>query len=854
MTSAAFVVRMAWREGRAALRRLFLLTLAVAAGVGALVAINSFTDNLRLSVTRQAQTLLGADLAFQGRRPLSERVEALIDSLDGEVARVTAFGAMTYVPRTAGARLAQVSAVRGRYPFYGGIVTAPVTAWAELQRGRNAIVDPSLLAALGARVGDSLSMGETRFHIVGSLVSVPGDVGIRSAFGPRVFIAGRYLEETGLLGFGARAEYEAYLRLDDPGSAQALAARYRPELRPERVRIRTVSDDRERLDNALSRLGNFLGLVALVALLLGGLGVASAVHVFIRQKLETVAVLRCLGATSGQVFAIYLAQAAAMGLLGSVVGAALGIGVQQALPALLADLLPVDVATSPSWSAVGLGVGTGLWVSLVFALLPLLAVRRVPPLAALRRDFEPATRRREPARLLAFLLLAASVFGLAWAQAESWYYGLAFSGAIGGAIALLALAAAVLVRLARRRLPEGIPYVWRQGVANLHRPANQTTMVVLAIGFGAFLLATLFLVQNSLLRELSLTDEGRTRPNFVFFDIQRDQRAPVEEALRRAGVEPLPAVPLVPMRIAALRGRPVSVIVADTGAVSDSTEPAPAGWAIRREYRSTWRDTLVASERLVAGRHWTPSERAAGTPVPISIERDLAAELGVGPGDDIVWDVQGARVPSRIASVREVDWARFEPNFFVVFASGALEAAPQSLVTMARIDDPALRGTLQRAIAERFPNITSLDLTMLQAAIERLIGRVTLAIRFMALFTLATGVIVLIGAVATSRYQRVREGALLKTLGATRWQVLRIVLAEYLALGLLAAAVAVLLAVGAGWALSRFLFEVSFDFPAGALLAVVALTAALTVSVGLWGSLEVVRRTPLDVLRADAGL
>ena len=854
MSSVAFVLRMAWREGRAAFRRLFLLTVAVAAGVGALVAINSFTDNLRLSVTRQAQTLLGADLTFERRQPLPERVEALIDSLGGEVARVVTLGAMTYVPRTSGARLAQVSAVRGRYPFYGGIVTAPATAWAKLQRGRNAIVDPSLLAALGAQVGDSLSMGETRFHIIGTLVSVPGDVGIRSAFGPRVFVSGRYLEETGLVAFGSRAEYMAYLKLDDPGSAQEIATRYRPELRPEQVRIRTVSDDRDRLDRALTRLGNFLGLVALVALLLGGLGVASAVHVFIRQKLETVAVLRCLGATSGQVFTIYLVQAAAMGLLGSVIGAALGIGVQQALPALLVDLLPVDVSTAPSWRAVGLGVGTGLWVSLVFALLPLLAVRRVPPLAALRRDFEPAARRREPATLLAFLLLAASVVLLASAQAGNWYWGLAFSGAIGGAIALLALAAGLLVRLARVPLPAGFPYVWRQGVANLHRPANQTTMVVLAIGFGAFLLATLFLVQNSLLHELSLTDEGSARPNFVFFDIQRDQAAEVEATLREAGVEPLPAVPLVPMRIASLRGRPVSVITADTTAERDTTVPQPAGWALRREYRSTYRDTLVSSERLVAGTHWTPSPRAPGEPVPISIERDLASDLGVSPGDDIVWDVQGARVPSRIASVREVDWARFEPNFFVVFATGALEAAPQSLVTMARIDDPALRGTLQRGIAERFPNITSLDLTMLQAAIERLIGRVTLAIRFMALFTLATGVIVLIGAVATSRYQRVREGALLKTLGATRNQVLRIVLAEYLALGLLAAAVAVLLSVGAGWALSRFLFEVSFDFPGGALLSVVGLTAALTVGVGLWGSLEVVRRTPLDVLRADAGL
>lgn len=851
MSQLGFVARMAWREGRAGVRRLLLLTVAVAAGVGALVAINSFTDNLRLSVTRQAQTLLGADLAFQSRRPLTERTEALIDSLGTDVARVTTLGAMTYVPRTAGARLAQVSAVAGPYPFYGEIVTAPAEAWSRLQTGRNAIVDPSLLAALGAGVGDSLAIGETRFHIIGSISSVPGDVGIRSAFGPRVFIPGRHLAETQLLGFGARAEYEAYLRLPEAGAAQQVAATYRQPLRAERVRVRTVADDRQRLDDALARLGNFLGLVALVALLLGGLGVASAVHVFIRQKLETVAVLRCIGATSGQVFRIYLAQAAAMGLFGSIAGAALGIAVQQVLPSLLADLLPVDVPTSPSWRAVALGVGTGLWVSLVFALLPLLTVRRVPPLAALRRDFEPAGRRREPTTWLAFLLLAVSVVILAGVQAGSWYYGLAFSASIAAALSVLGLAAALLVRLARRRLPRSVSYVWRQGVANLHRPANQTTMVVLAIGFGAFLLATLFLVQHSLLDELSLTGAGRARPNFVFFDVQSDQRAAVEAELRSAGVEPLPAVPIVPMRLLSIKGRPVSEIAADT--TQGDSVAAPAGWALRREYRSTYRDSIVASERLVTGAWWRAGSTAdPRATVAISVEQELAGELGVQPGDEIVWDVQGAPVRSRVANLREVDWARFEPNFFVVFASGALEAAPQSMVTMARIDDATLRGTLQRRIAEQFPNVTSLDLTMLQAAIERLVDRVTLAIRFMALFTLATGIVVLIGAVATSRYQRIREGALLKTLGATRDQVLRIVLAEYLALGLLAASVAVLLSAGAGWALARFLFDVPFRFPAGALFAVVGLTAALTVGVGIWGSLEVVRRTPLDVLRADA--
>ena len=844
MSGLAFVLRMAWREGRAAARRLLLLTVAVAAGVGALVAINSFTDNLRESVARQAQALLGADLAFQSRRAFPARVDALIDSLGGSEARTVAFGAMTYVGRTSGARLAQATAVIGSFPFYGEIVTTPRGAWAELQRGRNTVVDPSLLAALGAEVGDSLTVGEAAFAIIGTIVSVPGDVGIRSAFGPRIFLAGQYLDETQLLGFGARAEYEAYLRLPPGVDPQAVAEQYRPELRPERVRIRTVADDRERLDAALTRLGNFLGLVALVALLLGGLGVASAVHVFIRQKLDTVAVLRCLGATSGQVFAIYLVQAAVMGLLGSVVGAAIGLVVQQALPALLSDLVPVDVVIRPSWRSVAMGIGTGLWVAIVFALLPLLGVRRVPPLAALRRDFEPVARPREPARWMALALLAASVVVLAVAQAGNPFHGLAFSGSIAVAISLLALSAWLLIRLARRRLPGRVPYVWRQGLANLHRPANQTMMVVLAIGFGAFLLATLFLVQQNLLNELDVSSDSAERPNFVFFDVQPDQYAPLDTLLDASGVERAPPVPIVPMRILSVRGQLVSVMLADT----TGSDSVPRGWTLRREYRSTYRDSLTDSERLVEGRWWSGDS----VPVEISVEQELALDLGVGIGDEIVWDIQGVPLASRVRSIRTVDWARFEPNFFVVFAPGALEQAPHSIVTLARIDDPVLRGRLQRVVAERFPNVTSLDLTMLQAAIEQLVGRVSLAIRFMALFSLVTGVLVLVGAVATSRYQRVREGALLKTLGATRSQVLRVVFAEYLALGLLAATAAVGLSAAAGWALARFMFEVPFAFPVEAIAGVIGLTSLLTVSVGVWGSVEVIRKTPLEVLRAEA--
>jgi putative ABC transport system permease protein len=398
----------------------------------------------------------------------------------------------------------------------------------------------------------------------------------------------------------------------------------------------------------------------------------------------------------------------------------------------------------------------------------------------------------------------------------------------------------------RRWLPAAWPYVWRQGLANLHRPANQTVTLVLAIGFGAFLLGTLYLVQYNLLRQLRLTG-GPARPNLVLFDIQPDQLPAVERELREAGLPQTAATPIVPMRIRSVKGRPVTELLA--GNPGQNQDGPPNAWVFRREYRSTYRDSVVGSERVVAGEWF---KGAGGSLARISVEQDLAAELGVGVGDEIVWDVQGIPVVTRVASLREVEWARFEPNFFVVFAPGALETAPQSFVTLTRIADPAARGRFQRRLAERFGNISTLDLSLLQEALERLVDRVVLAIRFMALFTLGVGVLVLVGALATSRYQRVREGALLRTLGASRAQVYRVVMAEYLSLGLLASAVAVVLAAAAAGAVTRFVFEGTFSLPMLPIAVLTLSVVALTVIVGLANSRDVVRRTPLEVLRQEA--
>ncbi|MEP6687136.1 MAG: FtsX-like permease family protein [Gemmatimonadales bacterium] len=847
---------MAAREIRAAPRRLLLLTASIAIGVAALVAIGSFTDNLRDSVRSQARALLGADFALSSRRALPKAAETVLDTLTaqgGTVARLTSFSGMAYVPRTSGTRLVQVAAVQGGYPFYGEIRTDPAAAWRELGQGHRVVVDPSLLTALSARIGDTLALGEARFVISGAIVSAPGNVGVRTAFGPRIYIAARDLPETRLLGFGARAEYEAFVRLASGISAQALAEHYRPALLSERVRVRTVAEDQANLNDALGRLTGYLGLVGLIALLLGGIGVASGVVVFIRQRLDTIAVLRCLGASAGRVLAIYAAEAAAMGFAGSALVAAVGVLAQRLLPGLLAGLLPVEVQPVVSPGAVALGLGMGLWVALIFALIPLLAVRRVPPLAALRRDVEPEGRRwLDPLRLTAAAALAISVVVLAELQVGSWRKGAAFSAGVAVALLVLWGAAWLLIRAVRRWLPAGWPYVWRQGLANLHRPANQTATVVLAIGFGAFLLGTLFLVQYNLLRTLRITG-GPARPNLVLFDIQPDQVPIVNRVLADGGYRAVGPVPIVPMRVQSIKGRPAMAAPADTldppgeGGLREGGPGRRDNWAVRREYRSTYRDTLVASERMIEGRWWT---RAAG-PTQVSVEREVAGELGVGVGDEIVWDIQGVPLTTRVASVREVDWARFEPNFFVVFAPGALEGAPQTYVTLTRVETAAARGVLQRRIAERLPNVTSVDLSTVQETLERLIDRVVLAIRFMALFTLGTGTLVLVGALATSRFQRIREGALLRTLGATRAQLFRIVLSEYLSLGLLAAAVALALAGVAAWALARFVFDGTFTLPVGAFAALGAAVVLLTVVVGLANSREVLRRPPLEVLRAE---
>lgn len=853
MSRAAAIFRLAWRESRASRRRLLLFGSAISVGVATLVAIRGLTANVEDAIHEQTRSLLGADLLLASNRPFTAPVRALLDSLAGsgvEVARRTLLNSMAYVGHTEATRLVDVHAVGHGFPFYGRVVTSPPGRWSTLAHADVAIVDTSLLVQLDARIGDTLELGRRRFPIVAVASEVPGRfAGGFAAFVPQVYVPDRDLAGTGLVVFGSRVRYQALLKLPGEAAARRIEATHRFLFDRERVRSRTAGEAETNLTDSLHQLSSFLQFVGLIALLLGGIGVASGVGAFIAGKLDTIAVLRCLGATRPRVFAVYLVQASALGLLAAAAGAVLGVAAQFLLPSLLAGVVPLHVRAALSWPAVAAGLGIGVAVALLFALRPLLEVRLVSPLQALRRPFEDAApgAARDPWRLAAFGALVVGVFALAMEQADRPAVGLGFALAIGLSIGILSLVARGAIGLARRASRAALararwPYPLRQGVANLYRPRNQTRTVVVALGFGVALLATLYLVEANLLGQVQYTTLATAgHPNLVFLDVQPDQEAGVAALITGEGHPLLQQVPIVPMRIATINGRTPAELLRDPKA------RPPAPWSLRHQYRSTFRDSISRSERVVQGHWWR--DHGAGPPYPVALSTEAAQDLGVSVGDRIDWSVQGLVVPSTVAAIREVEWARFEPNFFAVFSTAALEHAPRTTVMLTRVDDAAARARLQRAVSERYANVTSLDVALVQATVERVLRRVSAAIRFMALFSLSTGALVLLGAVAAGRLERIREGALLKALGATRRQLSRILLAEYVTLGLLAAVVGVGLAAAGGWAMVRFVFDLRFRLPALPLAAVLAATAGLVAIVGVAASREVFRRTAVEVLR-----
>jgi putative ABC transport system permease protein len=512
-------------------------------------------------------------------------------------------------------------------------------------------------------------------------------------------------------------------------------------------------------------------------------------------------------------------------------------------------------------------MGAGLVICFLFTLLPLLAVRRVSPLVALRSAFiERTGAATDPWRLILGAVIIAAVTTFATWQTRDWKIGVGFTVALAVGFGVLAGLAQLVAWAARKFVPRGLPYVVRQGIANLHRPNNRTVLLLLALGLGTFLILTLYLTRTTLLNQIDLAGEG-SRPNLVFFDIQDDQIEPFTALAAKNGAPLMQAAPIVTMKIASLKGRPLEEIMRrrQQSAEPPATEPGAAEppraenrrdgprvsrGMLNREYRSTYRAKITGSERVVAGTF--EGKVAPGVAVvPISVEEGLLRDLQIGLGDEIEWDVQGVPLRTKVTSVRAVEWRRLESNFFVVFPEGAIEAAPKTFVAALRTANPEDSARIQRAVVAEFPNVSAIDLALILQALDGIFSKVAFVIQFMALFTVLTGVIVLVGAVLNGRYQRVRETVLLRTLGATRRQLVQIQLVEYAILGVLAAVVGGALSIAGNALVAHFVFKMTPVAPPLLILGAVATAATVTVVTGLLTSRGVTDHPPLEILRQE---
>ncbi len=833
---------MAWRDSRRNRSRLALFISSIILGIAALVATFSFSYNLQRDVNDQAKTMVGADLVVEASGAVSPQIQPLLDSVGRDRSKERSFASMIYFVRSKSTRLIQVRALEGNYPYYGSLETTPAAAARTFRTGRYALVDKTLMLQYGAKVGDSVRIGTLGFAISGTLNKAPGRNEISLTVAPPVYIPLRYLAESGLLQKGSRVSTQYYYKMDSLTSAEQVLTAIEPRLQKAGLEYETVETRKKRTGRSFDDFSQFLTLIGFIALLLGSIGVASAIHIYIREKIGPIAILRCLGVKAWQAFVIYLIQILGIGLVGSVAGAALGTLIQQLLPLVLKDFLPFQATVSLSWKAVFQGVLLGLTISMLFALLPLVSVRKISPLNTLRLSYEATSMLGDPLKWLLYILLLSSILAFSGWQMHSLTKALVFTGSVLLALGLLAAAARTMMWLTRKFFPFSWNYLLRQGFANLYRPNNQTVVLIITIGLGVAFIGTLYFVQDMLISRLSVTASGN-QANMILFDIQSSQVDGLAGLTQKSGLPVLQKVPIVTMRIEEINGKKAGYGQREKG---DSVPNR----AFESELRVTYRDSLSATEKIISGRLHGPVRSPADT-VFISMEEGYARRLHVKTGDRIVFNVQGLLLPTVIGSLRQVSWRQVGTNFRVTFPGGVLESAPQFYVLITRVESSEESARFQQSVIARFPNVSIIDMRLVLSVLDDILSKIGFVIRFMAGFSIVTGLVVLIASVLISKYQRMQESVLLRTLGASRRQILAINALEYFFLGSLAAATGLLLAIGASWALAKYSFDSPLSVSVIPVIILFLSIVLVTMTIGLLNSREVLSQTPLEILRKE---
>ncbi len=831
------IVKTAIRDSRKDRSKLLLFMSSIILGVAALVAINSFNDNLVRDINTQSKSLLGADMSVGGNKPIPESLLLSLDSLEAEQSSEVELFSMSYLPSKDQSQFVRLKGLTGGFPYYGKLVTEPKEAASTYKTGKYALVDDGMMLQYNLEVGDSIKLGAITFPIHGRLMNAFGSVDVGTSFAPSVYISGEQVKATELIQAGSLVNYKNYYKVAPAIDLDAWKKARKLNFRNESMRVTTIEDQRENLQEAFSNLNNFLNIVALISLLLACIGVASSVLIYVKTKVQSIAILRCLGMKGEEAFMVYFLQIFVLGAMSVLLGVAIGSIIQVILPLVLKGFLPYEVNMTISFPAMIKGFLMGILITTLFALGPLLSVRNIAPLKTLRISDDPI--KADPLRWLIYLLIILSITGFLYSLTGSILESGIFSLGILASFVILFGVAKLVTWSVKKFFPQKASFVLRQGLSNLYRPNNQTQTLIVSIGLGTGILTLLFILQGLILGNVENMGVGN-QPNMIVFGIESDQKEEIESITKSFDMPVIQHVPVVTMQLAAWQGKTKKEWM------RDSTSRPSTRWA-NREARVSYREEMSPDDELIEGNY--TGVHTGGDSIMISLDQRYAEGLNVGIGDAMTWNVQGALIQTYVGSIRKINFRKMESRFFILFPTGVLEQAPQFMILVTKSPDKQVTADFRNAIVKSMPNASVIDLGNILLTLNEIITKVSYVIKFMAGFSILIGLIVLISSLFLSKFQRIRESVLLRTLGAVEKKIYRINAVEYAALGTLSAMTGIFLAVAGSFLLSKFVFELDFNISWWPILAIFVFIIGLTVLIGLWNSRDVVKRSPLEVLR-----
>ena len=815
--------------------RVFLACLVL--GVATTAAVGSLGEALKAGLARDARMILGGDVELvQFSRPLTHAVTDYLETNTTALSHVVTMRSMAHLEDGSSRSLVELKAVDGAYPLVDRVRLEGGMALDDAVAGGGAVAEKGLLDRLGLGIGDRLRVGQAALTVRAVLAREPDRLAAGISLGPRLMMDHASLEAAGLMQPGAlvRHRYRALIPDGTPVAdwTSALEAAF-----PDGGwRLRDVRDSNPSLRRQLDRVGLFLTLAGLAALLVGGIGVASAVSSHLHGKLHTIAALKCVGATRATVQRAFLLQIGALGLAAIAAGLVIGAAAPPILAALLGDALPVPLAGVIHGAPLGLAAAYGALTMLAFSLWPLGRAARTRPGVLFRGAAAPASGWPPLAAIAGTVLAAAALAGIAVATAPRPGIALGFVLGAPAALAIFRAAAALVVILARRIRPRRLPAL-RLGLANLGRPGAPTVPVAMSLGTGLAVLVAIALVEGNLAAQISEQREDE-RPAFFFLDIQKHQIAPFERLVEEtAGADYGRRVPMLRGRVVRIDGVPVR-----EAAVAPGSE-----WVVQSDIGLSYAADPPPNAEITAGQWWAADY--SGPPL-VSLTEEVAHDFGLELGDTLSINVLGREFTAEVASFRQVDWTAFDINFVVIFSPGVLEGAPQTQLATAHAT-PEAEPVLERAVTERFANITAISIRAIIEALDELMGRIGVAIQAVAGLTVAAGLLVLAGATAAGHERRVHDAVVFKVLGARRGDLLRAFLAEHILLGCAIAGLAIGIGTLAAWAFVTQVLDLQWRF----LPEYVAVTAAacitMTLVLGFASTWRALGRKAAPLLRVE---